>query len=352
MAQTHLLFLDVSQYGELLVDELGRQYGVSVLVCIVCGQVVVLAGVEDDIGITDDNSGEVLVDQCSLHVDISEQDPVDSVIEHDVQTLDRTHGCDLRHTHSGGIVAQTDVSADFFADLIQRFSHDPEVFLCCVGSAESLGRRSVRYVVQQRLGRRSDDRDDVSALTGSRLCLHHVFVDVSCRYDDVQIRTLAFSDGCQILVSLLRLLADLLQSIMNDRHDLFFSFFHRSHFQLGDVQLTSADSFCDLLRVLARLDHRVAHPVGDAARQASGLQQLIHNYVRQRFIELVDTVNAQQTEHCSLRTDRGVSVDEFLHALRDLMSAGTCVIHLCRIQVQFTFHPCSPLLQTVLHLII
>ena len=80
MTQTHLLFFDVCKYCELFVDELGSSNGMSCFISIICCEVVIFAGVEDDTTVSDDYSGHILVNQCSLHVDISEQNAVDCVV--------------------------------------------------------------------------------------------------------------------------------------------------------------------------------------------------------------------------------------------------------------------------------
>ena len=87
VAQTHLLFGNVCQHCKLLVDELRCRYRVRCFDSIVGREVIILAGVEDDAAVADDYAGHVLIDQRSLHVDVSEQDAVDGVVQHNVQTL-------------------------------------------------------------------------------------------------------------------------------------------------------------------------------------------------------------------------------------------------------------------------
>ena len=50
-----------------------------------------------------------------------------------------------------GIIAESNISTDFLANLIQSLSHDFEVFLCCPGSSKSFSGRPIRNVVQKRL---------------------------------------------------------------------------------------------------------------------------------------------------------------------------------------------------------
>ena len=64
------------------------------------GEVVVLAGVDDDAGITVDDTGEVLVDEGTLRVDVAEEDALQRVVQHHVQALQCAHGRDFRHTKS------------------------------------------------------------------------------------------------------------------------------------------------------------------------------------------------------------------------------------------------------------
>ena len=69
--------------------------------------------------------------------------------------------------------------------LVGRAANDLEVLLRREGAAVALRRGAVRDVVEERLGRGSDHRDDVCAGERGGLRLHGVVVDVARRYDDV-----------------------------------------------------------------------------------------------------------------------------------------------------------------------
>ena len=217
MAQTHLLFRNVCQNRKLFVDELGSSYSVCSFDCIICGQVVIFTGVEDNTAVTDDDSGHVLVNQSSLHVDVSEQDAVDCVVQHNIQSFQCAHCSDFRHAHAGGVVAQSDVSANFFAHFVQCLSHDSEVFLGCISTAETFGCRSVRYIVQQGLCSSTDYSDNICPLSCSGLCLNHVLVDVSGSNDYVDVRFLAFTDGVQVFLSLCLLFVNSCEGSLDGR---------------------------------------------------------------------------------------------------------------------------------------
>ena len=179
----------------LLVDELRNGYCVCGIKGIVRGQVVIFPGVEDDAAVTDDDSGEELVDECPLHVDISEEDAIEGIVEQHVQSFHGTHGSDLRHAHAGGVVAKSHILAVLFPHPIQRFTHDPEVFLSSIGSAKAFCSGTVGHIVQKALGCGADNGNDIRPLAGCRLCLDHIFVDVSCGNDDVEVGLPPLADG-------------------------------------------------------------------------------------------------------------------------------------------------------------
>src|SRR5674476_119152 len=103
---------------EGLVDEVGADDREALLEGVGGGEVVVLAGVDDDAGAGVDQTREVLVDERALHVDVTEDDAVHGVVEHHVEALQRAHGGDLGHAEATGVVAQADVAAELGADVI------------------------------------------------------------------------------------------------------------------------------------------------------------------------------------------------------------------------------------------
>ena len=332
VAQTHLPFLDVGQNSELFVDHLGSQNGVRRFDRVVGRQVVIFAGVEDNAAVADDDSGEELVYNGSLHVDVAEQNAVQGVVEHDVQTFQST----------GGVVAQTDVSADIFTDSVQSLSHDAEVFLRCIGTAETFGGGAVGNVVQQGLCSRSDNGDDICTLAGCSFCLVDVFVDVAGRNDDVQIRLLSFADRRQVFFSLSRLLADLRKSFFYVRLDGLAGLLHGNGFELHDVQLTQRNCLSDFLGRLARFDDRVAHPVGNALRKTAAVLDRVYKNIGKRSFDVVHAVYAQKSQNGSFGRDGSVRVDELLHAFCDVLSMVSCARDDVLVQIQFACHPYSP----------
>src|ERR1019366_1034849 len=93
------------------------------------GQVVVLAGVDDDAGPRVHLPGKPLVDERPDRVDVAEDDAVHAVVQHHVKTLHTCEYRNFRHTKSGGVVGQPDVAAQLARHVIQRGAHQPEVLL-------------------------------------------------------------------------------------------------------------------------------------------------------------------------------------------------------------------------------
>ena len=81
------------------------------------GEVVVLAGVDDDPGAGVDLAAEPLVDEGADRVDVAEEDPVHRVVEHHVEPLEPGQRGDLGHAQAGGVVGQPDVAAELLADV-------------------------------------------------------------------------------------------------------------------------------------------------------------------------------------------------------------------------------------------
>ena len=86
---------------EVLVEQLGHGHRVRRLDRVGGGEVVVLAGVDDDAGPGVDLPGEPLVDERADRVDVAEQDAVHRVVEHHVEPLQPGQRGDLRHAQPG-----------------------------------------------------------------------------------------------------------------------------------------------------------------------------------------------------------------------------------------------------------
>ena len=188
--EAELPVLEAGLLGEVLVEQLATRHRVRGLDRVGGGQVVVLAGVDDDPGAGVHLPAEPLVDEGPDRVDVAEQDPVHRVVEHHVQPLEPGQRGDLRHAQPGGVVGQPDVAAELLAGLVERGPHEPEVLLRRVGAGEALPGRALGHVVEQRLAGGADHRDHVGALAGGRLGLRDVLVDVAGRDDQVDPRPL------------------------------------------------------------------------------------------------------------------------------------------------------------------
>ena len=101
--------------GEVLVEQLADHHRVRGVDGVGGGQVVVLAGVDDDPGAGVDLAGEALVDEGADRVDVAEEDPVHRVVEHHVEALEPGQRGDLGHAQPGGVVGQPDVAAELRA---------------------------------------------------------------------------------------------------------------------------------------------------------------------------------------------------------------------------------------------
>src|SRR5690554_8193890 len=98
MAQSNLPGLKTSGQSQLLIDELRSGNGVGLLHCIGCGEVIVLTSVYDYSRIGIYYPGKVLVNQGSLHIDITEQTAVQSIVDHHIQMLQKPQHLHLQHT--------------------------------------------------------------------------------------------------------------------------------------------------------------------------------------------------------------------------------------------------------------
>src|SRR5665647_480959 len=187
MPETDLPGLKVGTQREGLVDEVGADDRVALLEGVGRGEVVVLAGVDDDAGAGVDQAAEVLVDEGALHVDVAEDDAIHAVVEHHVEALEGAHGGDLRHAEAARVVAEADVATELIADLVEGGAHEAEVLLRRVGAAEALGGLAEGHVVEQALRRRADDGDHVGAGASRGLGLRRVLVDVAGGDDYVHV---------------------------------------------------------------------------------------------------------------------------------------------------------------------
>ncbi len=305
---------------------------------VVGGQIVVLAGVDDDAGISVDNAGEELVHDGALHVDVAEQNAVQSVVQHDVQTLQSAHGGDLRHAQAGAVVAQPDIAVLLLAHLIQRGAHQTEVLLGGVGAAEALGGGAVGHVVQQGLAGGADDGDDVGALLGTGLGLDNILIDITGGHDDIQVGALLVAEAAQILVALGDVVVDALDGGihigLNGGADLAVAVGG----QFGQVQLAAVNGLCHALGILAGFQNGVADDPGGTQGQQGVFHQVVHHHVGHGHVHLVDAVDPQQTADGALHRDGGVLVDEALDVGCHVGSGLAGLVDQFKIQAEFAFH--------------
>ena len=332
VSQTHLLLRQTGDQRQLLVDQVGSQHGVGLLDGIGRGQVVVLTRVDDYTGESVDYTRHELVDERTLHVDIAEQDTVECVVEHDVESLQCTHGCDFRHTETGTVVAKTDVAADLLAYFIQRLTHDAEVLLRSERTAESLGRSAVGHVVEQALSRGTDHGDDIGTLTGCRLCLYHILVDVTRSDNYVQIRFGAFAQRLQIVGATGFAGIDPLDAGVDCGLQGLLNLLYGMNGQFGQIQLSGCHLFGDLLRRETGLYHRIADEEQDTLSQSPLLLDLIDHHVGQRDSVLIHAVDSDQTTQCSLDGNRRIAIYKLLDVRRDLLRYRFGGFHLSKIK--------------------
>ena len=115
VAEAELPVLEPGLLGEVLVEQLADGDRVRLVDGVGGGEVVVLAGVDDDPGAGVHLAGEALVDEGADRVDVAEQDPVHRVVEHHVEPLEPGQRGDLRHAQAGRVVGQPHVAAELLA---------------------------------------------------------------------------------------------------------------------------------------------------------------------------------------------------------------------------------------------
>jgi hypothetical protein len=185
VTEAELPVCEAGLLGEVLVEQLAHRDGVRFVDGVGGGEVVVLAGVDDDARPGVHLPAEPLVDEGAHRVDVAEQDPVHRVVEHHVEALEPGQRGDLRHAQPGRVVGQADVAAELARHLVESGPHQPEVLLGGVGAGVPLPGRPLRHVVEKRLTRGADDGDDIGALPGRGLGLRNVLVDVAGGHDQV-----------------------------------------------------------------------------------------------------------------------------------------------------------------------
>ena len=203
--------------------------------------------------------------------------------------------------------------------LVERLAHDPEVRLRRERAAVALGRRAVGHVVEQALGGRADHRDDVPAGFGDREAVDDVLVHVPGRGQHVAQRRRALAEALAQLAALAHAPGDLgdaalalLRDPRPDRTVL------RAR-QRAQVESPRVDGLGDLLgRAALVVEQRVAQPVADAQPELAAVGDVVDEHVRQRRVELVHAVHAEQSRDRALDRDGRLAGDLLAYLLGDL----------------------------------
>ena len=161
MAQPHEARREPRFIRERLVDEIAGQHRMGLLYGVGGGQVVVLTGIDDDIGPGVDHPGKILVDERAVGIDVAKNNSVHRVVEKHIQPFEGRGRRDLRHAEARGVVDEINIAALPHDRFVQCAPHDPEVFLRGVGSAEALGGRTVGDIVKEALRGGADNGDAV-----------------------------------------------------------------------------------------------------------------------------------------------------------------------------------------------
>ena len=331
VSESHLFLGKTGYESQLLVDDVGGQYGVGSLDCIGSGQVVVLSGIDDDSGKSVDHPGEELVYHRSLHVDVAEQDAVERIIEHHVKSLKCTHYGYLGHTQAGAVVAQADVASYLLSHLVQGLAHDSEILLCGIGAAEALGSGSVRHIVQQGLTGGADDGDDVGTLTCGGLGLHHVLVDVARSHDHIDIGLGTLSYLLDIVLAPFPAGLDFLHRGLYRGLESLVYLSLGADFQFCNVQFAVSDLLCYLHGSLPGNYHGIAHIEQRAFSKDSGSLETVHHHIGKGHRVGVHSVYSEQTAQGSLHCDSGITVHKTLDIGSNTGSELPGVCHFLRI---------------------
>ncbi len=336
VAEAELPVLEAGLLGEVLVEELADRDRVGGLDGVGGGEVVVLAGVDDDAGAGVDLAAEALVDERADRVDVAEEDPVHRVVEHHVEPLEAGQGGDLGHAEAGGVVGEPDVAAQLLRRLVEGRPHQAEVLLGGVGAGEPLTGGAFGHEVEQRLPGRPDHRDDVGALAGCGLGLRDVLVDVAGGDDQVDPR-------------LARRVADLLD------HPLALAAVGVDPLDAGAHGLLGVSAGGGRVLAVGELEgdgtgagllgqgkqvvgvaapERVPDGQGDAVLEADVGADHVEQPVDPRRAVGVGTGEAGQPQRGPLDGDGGVLLGEPDDRAPDLAGESTCAAYVCLVETQ------------------
>ena len=182
------------------------------------GEVIILARVNYYARERVDNAREILVDYRALHVDVAEQYAVKRVVKHNVEPFKRAHRRYLGHTKTRTVVTEPNVALFLASDLVERFTHEPEILLRRVCSSKALRRSAIGNIIKKALTRRANYGDYIRALLRCGLRLGYILVGVSRRNDYIKIRTFLVAVLRQKIVALRNIPAYALYSRHRYRH--------------------------------------------------------------------------------------------------------------------------------------
>ncbi|MNX50423.1 hypothetical protein D3C86_810500 [compost metagenome] len=282
------------------------------------GEVVVLAGVDDDVGRSADQAREVLVAERPEDVDVPEEDPVHGVVEQHVEPFLGRQRRDLGHAEAGSVVGELDVAAQLFADLVEGFAHQLEVGAGGVGAARALGGFTVGDEVDQRLAGGADDGDDVRSGARGGDGLGNVLVDVAGGDDQVPPGLGALAEALAGGLAFPALGQEIVEQasggLVGPGRD----------FALGDggveVDLAFGEGDRRVLDGLARRQGGMREPVRGSARKLVLGGEGIDHPVRPGDAGVVHPVHAIEPKRGALGGERRMAAEIFKHRLGDALS--------------------------------
>ena len=325
--------------AEVLVQQLRHHHGVRRVHRVGGGQVVVLAGVDDDAGPRVHLPGEPLVDERPHRVDVAEDDAVHAVVQHHVEALEPGQRGDLRHAQAGGVVGQPDVAAELAGHVVQRGAHQPEVLPGGVGPGVPLPGRALRHVVQQRLPGGPDHRDDVGPLPRRRLRLRDVLVDVPGRHDQVDPRHRRVGGGGNHLVPLRPPVVDQGNSFPDRTGGGIpgrVSLVPRRQTELDQARGGVHGQRAQV--GVGAASHRVPDRQGDPVLEPGRLADRVGEPVHPRHPVLVRPVQAGQPQHGAFHGDGGMRPGQVGDRLPGEPGQLAGLRHQRRVQVQLAVH--------------
>ncbi len=197
------------------------------------------------------------------------------------------------------------------------------------------GRRAERNVVEQRLRRRADHRDDLGARLGGGDGGSAVLVDVAAGDDHVQQRGFGLRQPGEQGLTLAPRRVEPRQAGVDVRAQRRAQRGRRRAGRVGQA-LAAGDRQGDFLRAASGLGDRRAQRPGDPR---SGRRQRIDQAVRQRDSVVVDAVDPTEPRDGALDADRRVAGDEVFDGIDDRAGEAARPVDLVPVDPQFHGRP-------------